>query len=213
ARLDDLRKQAQQLMDREAELQRTGQNLTPAEQARLREVNAELDLGNLERALRVYEANYVDKGKPKRPAGPAGERQRITRFQTVISWWEKVLVEARDEQWVVVRRTWPKLPRACVDGVDLVNDPLDRAEAASAQHALTYRLDLMNVRAQLVDAWRQIRVFANALLGFFNVEYQLTSNSPLGAAQPLNIGGSGNAHRLVLSTTFPLTRILERNNY
>ncbi|MBI1917475.1 MAG: TolC family protein [Planctomycetes bacterium] len=212
-RLDDLKKQVQQLLDRQAALQRAGQNLSPAEEVRLTEANAQIDLGNFERALRLYETNYVDKGKPKKPADALGERQRVSRFQSVISWWQKVLVEARNEQWAVVRSTWPKLPRACVDGVDLVNDDLERALAAGAQHALANRLDLMNVRSQLVDAWRQVAVFANALLGTFNVEYRLTSNSPLGVAQPLNIGGSGNAHRLTLNTQFPLTRILERNNY
>ena len=58
----------------------------------------------------------------------------------------------------------------------------------------------MNVRAQVVDAWRQLAVFANALLGTFNVQYQLNATSPPGVAQPLNIGGSGTAHQLVLNT-------------
>ena len=33
------------------------------------------------------------------------------------------------------------------------------------------------------------------------------------AAQPLNIGGSGNANQLILNTQLPLVRIQERNNY
>src|SRR5262249_26799601 len=75
------------------------------------------------------------------------------------------------------------------------------------------RFDLMNIRGQVVDAWRQLRVFANALLGVFNVEYRLTANSPLTVAQPLAVGGSGSAHQLVLTTQLPLVRIVERNNY
>ncbi len=71
----------------------------------------------------------------------------------------------------------------------------------------------MNSRGQVVDAWRQIAVYANALLGTFTVQYQLNANSPLGAAQPTNIGGSGNAHQLILNTQLPLVRIQERNNY
>jgi hypothetical protein len=71
----------------------------------------------------------------------------------------------------------------------------------------------MNVRGQVVDAWRQLRVFANALLGVFNVEYHLTASSPLTVARPLDIGGSRTAHQLVLSTDLPLVRIVERNNY
>ena len=49
----------------------------------------------------------------------------------------------------------------------------------------------MNTRAQVVDAWRQLAVYANALLGTFTVQYNLNASSPAGAAQPLNIGGSG----------------------
>ena len=99
-------------------------------------------------------------------------------FQIVISAWQKVLVEARDDKWDMVRATWPELPRCCVDGVDLITDDLDRAQATAAKHALENRLDLMNVRAQVVDAWRQLAVFANALLGVFTVQYQLTANLP-----------------------------------
>jgi hypothetical protein len=123
------------------------------------------------------------------------------------------VVEARDDQWAVVQASWPELPRCCVDGVDLVHDDLDRAQAAGAQHALENRLDLMNSRGQVVDAWRQLAVYANALLGTFTVAYQLNASTPPGMAQPLNIGGSANAHQLILNTELPLTRINERNNY
>ena len=46
--------------------------------------------------------------------------------------------------------------------------------------ALEYRMDLMNNRAQLYDAWRQIRVTANALKGVFNVAItnNVTRRSP-----------------------------------
>ena len=71
-----------------------------------------------------------------------------------------------------VRSSWPELPRCCVDGVDLDSAPeLHHAEQTAGQHALTNRLDLMNSRAIVVDAWRQIAVYANALLGVFNVQY------------------------------------------
>jgi hypothetical protein len=212
ARLEELRKEVERLLDLQAELQRKDQLLSQADQDRMREVNAQRDLGNFERALRQYEANYVEMGKPKKPDA-AGERQRIRQFQSVIFAWQKVLVEARDEQWVAVRTSWPDLPRCCVDGVDLVHDDLARVQGAAAQHALLNRLDLMNSRALVVDAWRQIAVYANALLGFFNVQYHLSTNSPPAGAQPTNIGGSGNAHQLILNTELPLTRIEERNNY
>jgi hypothetical protein len=213
ARLKKLADEARDLLKLEADLQQKGQQLSPADQERLRAINRQRDLGGYESALRKYEAAYVEDGKPKKPADAAGERQRIRLFQSVISLWQKVLVEARDDQWGAVRASWPELPRCCVDGVNLVKDDLARAQAAGGQHALENRLDLMNVRAQVVDAWRQLAVYANALLGTFTVQYDLNASSPVGMAQPLNIGGSGNMHQLILNTSLPLTRIVERNNY
>ena len=72
----------------------------------------------------------------------------------------------------------------------------------------------MNIRAQVVDAWRQLAVYANALLGTFTVQYNLNASSPGGAAQPLNIGGSAHhATSSILNASPPLTRIEQRNNY
>jgi hypothetical protein len=212
-RLDALRKDAQKILDLQTELEKKGQPLSDADQARLKQLSGLRDMGNLEVALRIYEAAYVDRGMPKKPDTPAGERQRIRQFQSVVSSWQKVLVEARDDQWMAVHKTWPDLPRCCVDGVDLVKDDLGRAQDVGGRHALLNRLDLMNTRAQVVDAWRQIAVYANALLGFFNVQYQLTGTSPATVAQPLNIGGSRTGHQLILNGTLPLVRIQERNNY
>jgi hypothetical protein len=212
-RLEALRLEGRKLLDRQADLQAKDRALSPAELARLAEVNGESDLGNFERLLRQYEVAYTAGGKPK-PADPAIERRRITQFRDVTSLWAKILVEARDERLADVRNSWPELPRCCVDGVDLMKDDLDRSEAAAAQHALLNRLDLMNVRAQVVDAWRQVAVFANALLGAFNVQYQLSATSPGRVAQPLNIGtGGASSHQLVLNTELPIVRKLERNNY
>ena len=212
AKLEAMRKEMQKLLDLEADLQRKSQHFSAADQARLKELNAEYDLGNFERALRLYESNYVSMGKPK-PPDAGGERQRIRQFQGVISAWQKVLVEPRDEQWLVVRAAWPELPRCCVDGVDLVRGNLEQSEEVAAQHALDNRLDLMNTRGQLVDAWRQVAIYANALMATFTAQYNLIATSPTGAAQPLNLGGNATSHQLVLNTALPLTRIQERNNY
>ncbi len=83
ARIDALQKQIQQLLDRQAELQKNEQLLPPADQARLKALGSQLDLGLLERVLRQYEAAYVVGGKPNKPA-PADERKRITLFQAVV---------------------------------------------------------------------------------------------------------------------------------
>lgn len=212
-RLESLRKELNQLLDKQADLHRESKPLSLEDQVRLKKLYQQNDLASFENALRTYESGYLENGKPKMPTTPAGQRRRLTDFQNVIYTWQKVLVEARDDQWDVVRSTWPELPQCCVDGVDLIGGTLDRAQAAAAQHALLNRLDLMNVRGQTVDAWRQLAIFANALLGTFTVQYQLNANSPLNTAQPLNIGGSGNANQLVLNTELPIVRIQQRNNY
>jgi hypothetical protein len=213
AKLKKLREDVRRLLDLQAERERVGEKLAPAEAARLAQTQADFDLGNLELALRVYERAYVEMGKPKKPATPAAERLRVTRFQAIAAYWQRLMVEPRNEQRAKVAATWPDLPRACISGVDLVKTDLSNAQLASANYAVANRFDLMNVRAQVVDAWRELRVFANALLGVFNVQYHLSANTPLGVAQPLNIGGSGTAHQLILNTQLPLVRILERNNY
>ena len=48
-------------------------------------------------------------------------------------------------------------------------DELEDILQAGVRTALEYRLDVMNQRAQLYDAWRQIRFRANALKGILNV--------------------------------------------
>src|SRR5262249_41979938 len=81
------------------------------------------------------------------------------------------------------------------------------------QTAIVNRLDLMNVRGQTVDAWRQVAVFANALLGTFNVEYRLDSTTPPGLAEPLAFSAHRTRHQLFLNGGLPLVRLAERNNY
>jgi hypothetical protein len=212
ARLAALERQVNDLLERQKELQKEGKKLSPAEQARLRDLDDQRDLGQLERVLRVYERAYVEGDKAKKPDA-AGERQRIRQFQAVASAWQRVLVVARDERWNAVRSTWPELPRACVNGVDLVNTDLTLAEAAASQYALENRLDLMNVRGQVVDAWRQLRVFANALLGVFTVGYQGELATPVLGSHPFRFTRNAASSHLFLNTELPLVRIRERNNY
>ena len=61
-------------------------------------------------------------------------------------------------------------------------DGLEDLLQAAVRVGLEYRLDLMNNRAQLYDAWRQIRVTANALKGILNVA--LTNNVYTGPTPP-----------------------------
>jgi outer membrane protein TolC len=91
---------------------------------------------------------------------------------------------------------------------------LDDAQNLAGQTALVNRLDLMNQRAQLVDGWRQIAVFANSLLGTFDVRYHMdVLTPPPDVAQPVNFEGQRARHQLTFNTELPLVRRLERNNY
>ncbi|HZT80405.1 MAG TPA: hypothetical protein VFA26_09290, partial [Gemmataceae bacterium] len=121
--------------------------------------------------------------------------------------------EAENERFDLLRDQWPPLPPSCVNGVDLLESDLDTAQTVGGQAALTNRFDLMNVRAEVVDAWRQLTVYANALLGVLNVEYRLQSSTPPGQAKPLAFGGSRNQHQLFVNGELPLVRKTERNNY
>src|SRR5262249_61518056 len=110
-----------------------------------------------------------------------------------------------------LRDSWPKLPQLCVDSRDLLEGDIDEAYDAASRTALVNRLDLMNVRAELVDSWRQIAIFANALLGTFNVDYNLATSTPTN--KPLAFGGSRNKDTVTLNTELPLVRLSERNSY
>lgn len=100
-----------------------------------------------------------------------------------------------------------------VGGVDVADVPLDDAYTAAVRSALTQRLDLMSARGQVVDAWRQIKVTANALQGVFTVGYNLTSSTPAGGGNPFAFSGATTDNQLTFNAQLPLVRRAERNNY
>src|SRR5206468_1203419 len=125
----------------------------------------------------------------------------------------EVLGEASNERNDLVRPLWPALPVAEVEGIDVVRGDLEKAYDSSTRTAQDNRLDLMNARAQLVDAWRQVAIYANSLLGAFNIGYHLDSSTPPGEAKPFAFQPSRTRHQLFLNTELPLVRLAERNNY
>ena len=101
----------------------------------------------------------------------------------------------------------------CAAGVDLLTADVNLAQELAVQAALTNRVDLMNARAQVVDAWRQLRVTANALMGIFNVQFHMDSRTPPIGANPLAFATSRSNAELILQPELPLVRINERNAY
>jgi outer membrane protein TolC len=208
-RLDAFKKERDQFEDKKADLESKGQTLSAADQRRLETVIAEFELGTFEKALRQYETqpwkNLADPGQQR--------RRQQSLYRSVVNTFIKVLTEGRNERIVQLRNRWPDLARLCVDGVDLLKVDLDEAQAKVVQTAEANRLDLMNVRGQVVDAWRQLAVFANALLGTFNVQYHLDSSTPPGLAEPLAFNASRTRQQLIFNTELPLVRTSERNRY
>jgi hypothetical protein len=118
----------------------------------------------------------------------------------------------------------PELEDVVIDGRSLLGiykgsesyteeETLEDILQAGVRIALEFRLDLMNARAQLYDAWRQLRVTANALKGFLNVAVTNQILTPPTTTNPFGFMSQAKQFRLVLNAELPLIRVLERNNF
>ncbi len=208
ARSAEIRKLRTALLDERAKRQLEGKPEPAGEVRRLAGLDAELDLVSFERAVRIYLARpWMKIDGPARAAAQAGA------FRDVFYSFYQVALEARNERLTDTRMKWPDLPSLPVSGADLLAVDLDDAYTVGVQAALSSRLDLMNARAQVVDAFRQIAVQANSLQGVFNVAYDLNAGSPAGDNRPFAFSGSQTRHTLTFTGELPLIRRAERNNY
>jgi hypothetical protein len=212
-RLARLREERRKLLDRRASL--PGEALPEAEQNRLNRVEFDLNLGYFERDLRYYETEpwkeIKDPDKKIEEARRTFLHQQLFRF--INRDFLNLLEEPSDERRERIRNQWPPLAPVCVDGVDLLSAPEEIALAVLTRATLSNRLDLMNNRAQLVDAWRKIAVAANALLGTFTVDYHVDASTPFGHGQPFRFEGSTTRDQLFFNGSPPLVRIVQRNTY
>jgi hypothetical protein len=207
-RLASLAEERRKLLDSKAD--RVLKNLPePADEAKnLEDLETELELGAFERALRGYEAQPWAK-----ETGVARATIQAAAFRDVVNSLFQLILEARNDRLDSIRKLWPDLPSVTVDGTNLLEATLDEAMTTAMQTALSQRLDLMNSRAQVVDAWRQIKVQANSLQGVFDVQYNLGSVTPSGGANPVAFSGARTDHTLTFTGELPLVRRAERNNY
>ncbi len=96
----------------------------------------------------------------------------------------------------------------------LINETeLEDLLLAGERVAMENRVDLMNARAQLYDAWRQIRFTANALKGVLNVSVTNQYITPTATTNPFGFLDQAKQFSLVLNTELPLVRVNERNNF
>lgn len=216
-KLDD-RGVAQQLtrnLQEAAQLLGQGEKITAEEMRRLEILREEIEVGRLEDDLRkeLEQLKDLQEAQKKRLAEETRRREKDRRFKAISDGFSLVLVEPRNERLEKLRVTWPELLPARLGNLDLLTSDLEVVQELAVKTALEQRLDLMNARARLVDAWRQVTVFANSLLGVFNVGYHLDVTTPGNEAKPLNFQSSRTRNQVILNTELPLVRVGERNNY
>lgn len=180
-----------------------------AETAELEKLDTDYDRLRFELALRRAERREWAKELD-------AERKKVAKalvLRDVLNFGSLVAVPARNEKLAALRDEWAPVPAIVIDDVDVVRAPLEVGLEKVATMALNNRYDLMNARAQVVDAWRQVAVTANALQGAFDVEYDLALNSPAGTGQTFALGGSRTLNQIRLRLEPPFVRRAERNNY
>jgi outer membrane protein TolC len=89
--------------------------------------------------------------------------------------------------------------------------PFDQPTAIKL--ALENRLDLMNQRAQVVDAWRQIDVTANQLEAQLNLVAGANLGTQIGRLNPVAFTANNSTFSAGVQFNAPLNRYAQRNNY
>lgn len=209
AKLTEMRTERIKLLDERDTLEAKDQKLSAEQVARLKRLDTELPLGDFEAFLRRIESMPWKALKSDR----ARYEEFAARFRDVRNAFSEVLGEASNERVNLLRPFWPRPAPVLLDGHDLLEGDLDVALDKVVHHALENRIDLMNVRGNVVDAWRAIAVNANALQGVFNVGYHMDSTTPPNQAKPVDFASSLTRHQLVMNLELPLVRVAERNGY
>jgi outer membrane protein TolC len=91
--------------------------------------------------------------------------------------------------------------------------PIPFGEKEACAYARANRLDLMNERGRVVDAWRQIAVTANALRPGLTVTASANLTTNAGANNPVDFRSSASTYTAGVQFDGPLNRQAERNAY
>lgn len=92
-------------------------------------------------------------------------------------------------------------------------DFLDVQEQTAITFAHQNRLDVMNERARVMDAFRRVEVAADALESELNLTGGVTLGSDPGINNAFRLDSSANTYRAGVQFDGPLNRLNERNNY
>lgn len=208
-RLSKLRTERIDLRGKRTDAESQQKAVDPTITAHLAELERDVDLHEFEVSIR----RYLSRPWERRDVDPAKVNAvRQSSYRDAVNDFIVVVGGARDDRLAQVQKKWPDLPPIRVNGKDLIADDLDEATALASRVAIDNRLDLMNVRARVVDAWRQIAVRANALMGLFNVRYRLDGANFTGT-QPFDFNPEASRHQLIIDGELPLVRVEERNDY
>lgn len=91
--------------------------------------------------------------------------------------------------------------------------PLEIEEEAAVQLALENRLDLMNSKAEVVDAFREVEIAADQLQSDLNVTASADLNTDPNIANAFRFDGDENQYNVGIEFDGPLNRLGERNSY
>ena len=91
--------------------------------------------------------------------------------------------------------------------------PLEIEEERAVQIALENRLDLMNSRGAVVDAYRQVEIAADQLQSDLDVTAAANLNTDPTVDNAFRFDGDQNVYNLGISFDGPLNRLNERNDY
>ncbi|MSQ93105.1 MAG: hypothetical protein EXR98_00960 [Gemmataceae bacterium] len=220
ARLVTLAAERRTLLDLKTDLELKKATLSPQDALKLRTAEFDLDLGRLEQRVRRYEERpweklpNDDKEKTTKVDRDKLLRQeQIKQFRLVTHAAGFMLVWARNERFDEVYKLWPAPPAAYLEDLDLTTAEIEQAQQLAVQVALENRWDLMNARAQVMDAWRQLRVTANNLMGALTVGYSLQSQTPAGGMHPLAFSSAATNQLVSFNFQLPLNRLAQRNAY
>jgi len=91
--------------------------------------------------------------------------------------------------------------------------PTQYEEDKATSYAFAHRLDLMNQRGRVVDAWRQIAVAANLLRPGLNLTVNANVSTPPGGDSIFDFRSSASNYSVGVAFDSPLNRKIEENNY
>ncbi len=92
-------------------------------------------------------------------------------------------------------------------------DPPAFEDESAIGYAVNNRLDLMNRRAIVVDAWRRVHVAANALESDLDIEADALIGTVPGSNNPVDFSSDASRFRLGVRFDAPLNRKVEANIY